>query len=97
MHGLAAYQLLLRSTRKIRTPGAMLKQVTFNAKAWRTSHPVRRDDPSAPDLLHWAFPRVHITRHNLEIMWESGRGRLYARQRASLAVCKDQFAALRCC
>lgn len=58
------------AAQKNRAPGTILKQVTFNAKAWRTSHPVRRDDPSAPDLLHWAFPRVPITRHNLEIMWE---------------------------
>jgi hypothetical protein len=59
---------------KIGSLPATFKQVTSNAQAWRASHPVRRDDLLAPELPHWGFPRVYLTRHNLEIMWESGRG-----------------------
>jgi hypothetical protein len=61
------------------------KQVTFNAKAWRTSHPVRRDHHSAPELPLWAFPRFLITRHkpgdiiNVGSKCGRGHGCLYAR------------------
>ena len=87
------------AARKVASP-SIFKQVIFNAKAWRISHPVRRDHHLAPELPHWAFPQVLITRHNLEIDVGVAGDTLLActpGHRASLGVSKGQFAALRCC
>lgn len=69
------------------------KQVTFNAKAWRTSHPVRRDHHPAPELPHWAFPRFLITCHEpgdiIDVGSNCGRGHgcLYAQTSCVTWVC----------